>query len=134
VKRKRPEQTLQIAVTQFLGLAAPDDLFWTAINPIPHKSAIIAALCKAMGMRPGVADLLFIYRGRPLFIEMKALRGTESDNQKDARALAERAGAATSIGKSVEAVESRLRAHGVPLKATVIGALDPLPIASLARA
>lgn len=122
-KLKRPEQALQIAAIKFLELAAPADLFFTAINPIPNKSPIVAALSKAMGLRPGVADLLFIYEGRPLFIEMKAKGGSESDSQEATRGLAERARTQTVICRSIEEMESRLRFFGVPLRATVLTAL-----------
>lgn len=132
MKRKRTEQATQIAVVRFLKLALPADCFFTAINPIPHKSMIIASLCKAMGMRAGVADLLFIYRGRTLFLEMKARSGRESDAQAETKILADVAGATTFVCRSVEDVESRLRFWGVPLKATVITALDLPPTATLA--
>jgi hypothetical protein len=113
----RPEQALQRAVVQYLQLAAPAELFWTAINPIPGKSPAIAAISKAMGLRAGVADLLFIHEGHPLFIELKAKDGRESPAQRETSALAGRAATMTWICKSVEEVEAKLRWWGVPLKA-----------------
>lgn len=124
-KRRHTEQSTQMAVAKFLHLAAPADLFWTAINPKPHKNRIVASICKAMGMRAGVADLLFVYEGRVMFVEMKRPKGgTESDEQIATRALAERSGAATAVARSVGEVESRLRFWGVPLRATVMTALE----------
>lgn len=119
-RRLSPERDLQIAVARFLGLAAPDDLFWTAINPIPGKNAAAAGLSKAMGLRAGVADLLFIHEGLPLFIELKAKAGRESPAQRETSALAGRAATMTWICKSVEEVEAKLRWWGVPLKASVM--------------
>lgn len=117
MKRRSPERDLQISVAQFLELAAPEGLFWTAINPMPGKSAAAAGLSKAMGLRAGVADLLFIHEGLPLFIELKADKGRESPAQRETSALAGRAATLTWICRSVAEVEHRLRIWGVPLKA-----------------
>jgi hypothetical protein len=113
----RPEQALQRAVVQYLQVAAPSDLFWTAINPIPGKTPAAAAISKAMGLRAGVADLLFIHEGQALFIELKAKDGRESPSQRETSALAGRAAVMTWICKSVEEVEAKLRHWGVPLRA-----------------
>ena len=41
-----------------------------------------AAKFKAMGVVPGVADLIFLLEGKTYFIEMKDDKGRQSDSQK----------------------------------------------------
>lgn len=62
---RRPEQMLQRACVQLLeAFYEPmPDVFWTAINPIPAKSKAAAGISKAMGMRKGVPDFLFMKEG-----------------------------------------------------------------------
>jgi hypothetical protein len=114
---RRPEQALQRAVVQYLQVAAPSDLFWTAINPVPGKTPAVAALSKALGLRAGVSDLIFIYKGQALFLELKADKGRESPAQRETSLLAAKAAVPTFICRSIDEVEGRLQAWGIPLKA-----------------
>jgi hypothetical protein len=116
---KRPEQALQKSIVEFLTLCAPDDLFWTAINPVPGKTPAIAGLCKAMGMRAGVLDLLFIWQMFPFFIECKADGGRLSQNQKDTIDLAARAGAPTYLCRSLDDVVRVMSARNIPMKGSI---------------
>lgn len=115
---RRPEQALQKTVVQFLQYAAPDDLFWTAINPVPGKSPAIAGLSKALGMRAGVADFLFIWQGIPFFIELKAKGGRQSPAQRETSLAVAKASTLTHVCRSIEEVEFVLSTgYHVPLKA-----------------
>lgn len=120
--RRDPETQLQIAVAQFLNLALPPEVTWTAINPIPAKSKAAAGLSKAMGLRPGVFDLLFLWPIHQCgLIELKSDSGRASGNQLD---FADRLSAARipyDYCRSVLDVERALRSWGIPLKATVGG-------------
>lgn len=114
----RPEQQLQKAVIQFLKVAAPEGLFYTAINPVPGKSPAVAGLSKALGMRAGVADLLFIYEGTPFFVELKAEKGRETPAQRETSKAVANAAAVTYLCRSVEELCVILKeCQGVPLKA-----------------
>lgn len=46
------------------------------------RTAVDAKIFKATGVYPGVSDMLFMYRGITVCIEMKTLKGFQSDNQK----------------------------------------------------
>jgi|GEM_PF-1539170 len=116
---KRPEQALQRSIVQYLNLCAPDDLFWTAINPVPGKTPAVAAISKAMGMRPGVLDLLFIWQMFPFFIECKADKGTLSKNQKETIELAARAGAPTYLCRSLDDVVRVFAARNIPMRGSI---------------
>ena len=113
---KRPEQTLQIAVAHYLSLALPDDVWWTSINPIPGKTKAAAGLSKAMGMRAGAPDLIFLDRGRFFGIELKAGKGSVSDNQLECAEDIRNAGGYIHLCRSLPEVQGVLMAHGIKLK------------------
>lgn len=46
-------------------------------------NAIVGAKKKALGVVSGPSDLVFIGHGVILFVEMKTLKGVQSDEQKD---------------------------------------------------
>lgn len=53
------------------------------------RSGREAKKLKSMGVVPGVADLLLMFRGATYCIELKTLTGTQSPNQKKWQALVE---------------------------------------------
>lgn len=121
-RRNDAETQLQIATARFLELALPPEIFCSAINPIPAKSKAAAGLSKAMGLKPGVFDLFFLWPTRQIaFIEMKAEDGRASDKQLEFAATLSRAGIPHDYCRSVAEVESALRSWGIKLKATVGG-------------
>jgi hypothetical protein len=66
------------------------DVFWTAINPVPAKSRAVAGISKAMGLKAGVPDMLFVTRSTDhvvSFVEFKANAGKLSDSQKKLKVL-----------------------------------------------
>ena len=72
---------------------------------------------KAMGARAGVADLVVVYDGRAIFLEVKTSSGALSDAQKAFRAAAEAARAPFYVVRSIDDVHAALIACGVPVKA-----------------
>jgi len=117
----RPEQELQIATTEYLVSALPKDCFFTFINNGMGRSKAEGGIAKAMGLRAGTPDYLFVYRGRAYFIEMKAGKNTETDNQILCHADLAEAGAPVATCWSIKAVEMTLRSWGIPLHAHVMG-------------
>ena len=117
---KRPEQELQIGVANMLRVSLPADCFWTFINNGMGRSKAEGGIAKAMGQRAGVPDLLFVYRGRALFIEMKAGKGKESPTQIECHGLLAMAGAPVATCRSVDEVIFTLKGWGVPVQATVM--------------
>lgn len=86
MKRDTPEQILQRQCVQWLELACPpppEGPTWTAVNPVPAKSMIVAKLSKALGMRAGWPDLILVHRGRAICIELKAKGGGRSRAQRE---------------------------------------------------
>ena len=116
----RTETELQIAVAHFLELALAPHVYYTAIG---HGGGgrVRGAILKAMGLKPGAPDLLFVRPsdGRACFIELKAKRGTTSDAQDKTHDDINLCGGLVSVCRSVEAVEICLRAWDFPMRATI---------------
>jgi hypothetical protein len=113
----RPEQTLQKQIAAYLRYALPPEVWWTAVNPVPGKTPAVAGLSKAMGLRPGVPDLIFVHRGAFFAIELKAGKGTESVPQLECAAALQRAGCHSFLCRSLAEVQGVLDANGVILRA-----------------
>ncbi len=123
---RRPEQALQIAVASFLRYALKPPTWWSAIG---HGGGgrLRGIFLKAMGVQPGIADLLIIHRDEVqsfpwvIWIELKADKGAQSEPQK----AFEKAMTVLSpncvyyIARSVDEVECFLRGLRIPLHAKV---------------
>lgn len=113
--RRAPEQELQITVAQYLDLCLdPEQVVWTAINPIPAKSKAVAGLCKAMGLKAGILDLAFWWDGKAALIELKAMSGTWSPAQKDTIRRFKKCGIETRTCRSLAEVDLALDDLGIP--------------------
>lgn len=55
-------------------------------------NAVIGARKKALGVNSGVADLVLVLFGEVMWIEMKTIDGTQSDDQKEFQEKIERRG------------------------------------------
>lgn len=122
VRRKRPEQQLQIAVADFLRVALRLPTIWTAF-PAGGGGRVRGAFLKAMGLQAGWPDLLVMYHVKtgPLVvgIELKAGKGSQTVEQKAVENRFGYLGAHYCVARSVYEVESFLRIIGIPLHATV---------------
>lgn len=128
-KRQHPEQSLQMAVVEWLAIAAPGLLYFHVPNAVNVRGGKRAgAFNKAMGARPGVADLCFVLPSAHIlnvsnvyFIELKApgtahRASAQSENQKQFQKDCKRVGAPYAICDSIEGVEGTLRAWGIKIK------------------
>lgn len=67
---KRPEQILQCKVATWCrNNLAPDVIFWATNNNASHARS--GERNKAMGVLAGVPDLMFSYRDKMYFLELK---------------------------------------------------------------
>lgn len=123
---KHPEQDLQIAVANFLRVSAPRLLWWATPNAINMKGGARAgAFNKAMGVLPGVADLIFILprvgrngvSGHPAFIELKAEGGRMEPSQHVFKSDVEALGCPYVVCRSLDDVQETLLEWGVELRA-----------------
>ena len=69
---KRPEHDLQRSIVKMLPRILHQDVFFCAINPLPGRTPQAGAQAKQLGVVSGVPDLVFVYRGYSLWIELKA--------------------------------------------------------------
>ncbi len=116
-RRNHPEEIFQRAVAQYLDLALPEDAVWWHTPNGGARSRAEAGIFKAMGVKAGVPDIIVIYQGQVVAIELKGPNGRLSPAQ---RAMHERlmlAGALVYTATRIEEVEGFLRAT-VPLRAT----------------
>ena len=121
--RQHPEDDLHMSVARFLDLALPLDSAWTTVEHGGKRGKREAARLKAKGVKAGWPDILIIYRQRALTIELKALGGRLSNNQKLRHPMILRAGAPVAVCSRIEEVEGTLRGWGLPLRATTGAAL-----------
>jgi hypothetical protein len=115
---RREEWQTQTEVAARLDAWLPADAFWTALDPIA-PSATSGLLRKRRGCKAGVPDILILYRGKLITIELKSRRGQCSRSQRAVRVALLRAGvAAWWVCRSANAVMWAV-AHDVPFRTIV---------------
>ena len=120
MKRAQPEAQLHKAVAAYLRLALKPPTIWTTIG---HGGGgkVRGAQLKAMGVMPGWPDILIMVPDENatfiVGIELKAAKGTLSDDQKAMQKAFYSAGAVYHVARSVDMVATHLRAAGVTLYA-----------------
>lgn len=117
MKRSRAEDILHTSIAKYLALAEPEGFFWTSIEN-RRNGRNEGGRWKERGCKAGVPDILTIYRGSVLFLEVKSLKGRLQPSQKERIPEINNAGAGVVIVKSVEDVFHALTRAGVPLRAT----------------
>ena len=122
MRRRRPEQALHRACAQYLDVALPGDACWFHPANGGARSPVEAAIFKGLGVKAGVPDLVIVYRGRFIAIELKSEGGRLTPAQKAMHERLRLAGAIVTTAKSLEEVEGFL-GQLVPLRATVGGRL-----------
>jgi hypothetical protein len=96
----------------------PACTFWTATEPVA-PSATSGAMRKKRGVKPGVPDILVLYRGKLIAIKLKSRRGQCSPSQRAVREALLRAGAQWWVCRSADAAMWALYESGVPFRAIV---------------
>jgi len=121
-KRGRPEADLQRTVVRYLRLALPLDAVMTAIEPGGKLSGRAQAIRAGMGHQAGWPDLLVVWRGLPIGLELKTASGGLSAVQKQMHQRLGYARVEVVVCRSLEQAEAALRGVGIPLSVTVGGA------------
>ncbi len=118
-RRKQPEQALQRAVAEFLTLALPVPDAWFTTIPAGGGGKVRGAILQGMGYRAGTPDMLVIYKGTVIWMELKASNRKLTEVQDDCCGDLIAAGCKWALCRTLEDVERALRRFGVPLRATV---------------
>jgi len=113
--RSNEEERLQRAVINWLHANfTPDELFFYAVWNQNARDAIEGAKRKAMGVRAGVSDIMFIMKnGMTAAIELKAGKGRVSDSQQGFLEMLAKRGCRNAVCRSGEEVEATLRSWGL---------------------
>jgi len=125
--RNFAEQRLQFVVVRDLRLLLPRE---AVLLSIPNGGEMTGGARKkaaGLGEYPGASDLLVVWGGMALFIELKVRKSTlwnipETTYQKPAQkafqAAVGAAGGRYAVVRSVDEALAFLRAHGVPTRET----------------
>jgi len=117
--RQHLEADLQRSVNAFLRYGAPADLVHFAVPNGLMRSKKARAIAQGEGVRAGIPDLCIIWRGRPIFLELKTPRGRLAAHQRQMHQKLVQAGAEVLVCRDLDEVEDGLRQLGVPLLASV---------------
>jgi len=79
---KHNESKIQIEIVRYIRYLYPNSILFAVPNG-GQRSIITAAYLKKEGVLAGVSDLIWIYKGKVHFLEVKAEKGYQSVNQKE---------------------------------------------------
>ena len=82
MSRNSPESRMQRALVQIVRLSERPGVVWHSIPNEGARSARFGAELKAMGLKPGVADMIFVIDGKAHYLELKAANGRLSETQR----------------------------------------------------
>ena len=115
-RRGTPEADLQRAVVTALRFALPKDaIIHHCANEVAEagpRGAKRQAILVGMGVQPGFADLVVLYAGRVLFLELKSLKGRLSPAQEAFRDTVLAQGFGWALVRSLDDALGALADHG----------------------
>jgi hypothetical protein len=116
-RRGTPEADLQRAVVQALRFALPKTaIIHHCANEVTEagpRGAKRQAILVGMGVHGGFADLMVIYAGRVLFLELKSLKGILSPAQEAFRDAVLAQGFGWTLVRSLDDALGALADHGL---------------------
>lgn len=114
------EHELQVTCAAYLDWALPDDAAWCHVPNEGKRSKAAGARLKREGLKPGWPDIEVIYRGRSIFIELKAPGKYPSKVQRDIHTRLTMAGCLVMpCCRSIDAMVEFLKLF-IPLKGRVV--------------
>lgn len=114
VRRKHPEQDFQIKLVRDLQSILRPSVFFTAF-PAGGGGKKRGAFLKAMGLKAGCGDLLFIHEGRVFWMELKTPKGRLSPNQIGTRLAIRQAGSHVETVRSFDEALECLAIWNIPI-------------------
>jgi hypothetical protein len=111
------ELQIHISLVERLRWQCRDDVLWFHVPNGEERDKRTAAKLKAMGVRPGVADLVFIWRAvgglKILFLELKAPKRKPSDVQNEFAHCAQRLNCHYECADNVDDAWKIIEWHGL---------------------
>lgn len=111
------EAKLQQVVTEWMELALGSDVFWTCF-PAGGGGLVRGAQLKSRGLRPGVPDILIVYRSEAYFIELKTRIGKLSSDQVECHEALSLCGARVAVCRCLPDIAMALRRWEIPYRVT----------------
>lgn len=112
-RRKSPEQQIHRAIAQHLRTRAVPGLVWWHTPNGGSRGKIEGAILKAMGVRAGVSDFIFVHQGKIFALELKAEGGRASVEQLKFLSEIDAAGAFTALPVGLDAALATIEAWGL---------------------
>lgn len=112
------EAALHKQVAAFLARTLPENAPWTTIGHGGGGKARGARL-KAMGLQPGWPDIIILFHGRFLGIELKAEKGRLSPEQVIAHQRITLAGGVVRVARTLKEVEDFLIVVGIGVRGRI---------------
>ena len=113
MRRRHPEQQIQRAVFDHFKLRGASNVF--AFHPANGgwRTAVEGAILKAMGVTPGVPDVIAIKDGKIFGLELKSDAGRLTETQRDTIDAMQRAGAIVGTARGIDEALAWLEAHAL---------------------
>ncbi len=115
-RRNKPEEILQRQVADYLDRLLPDDALWWHTPNGGGRTKAEAGALKAQGVKPGVSDVLIMYRGYLWGIELKAPGKYPTQAQRDWRDAMLAQGFQWDCCRSLDEVEATLLGWAFPMQ------------------
>ena len=107
------ETAIQQSFIAYLDLCAHRDLVYWAVPNGGKRSKVEAARFKAEGVRAGIPDVHFMFRGQFYVLEIKAKKGRVSPDQKVMMERLRLAGAIDAVAHGIDACMAQVKAWGM---------------------
>lgn len=118
-RRLQPEAAIQRAIFEHLRLRAmPGVVYWHTPNG-GYRRPVEAALLQAMGVQPGIPDVLLLKAGRLYALELKAPRRKPTLIQVEVMARLAQAGATVTCTSDLDIALLWLADHGLIRRVSV---------------
>jgi hypothetical protein len=137
-RRGTPEADLQRAVVVALRFALPKGaIIHHCVNEVTEarpRGAKRQAILVGMGVHAGFADLIVLYEGRVLFLELKSLKGRLSPAQEAFRDVMLAQGFGWALVRSIDDALGALADHGFTSRVVSHGRFQRADATSVRRA
>lgn len=108
------ERAIHLAVVERLQLGVMPHVFWCHIPNGEARAKVTGAILRAMGVKAGVPDLMFLIGGRrPHFLELKRETGRTSLDQQGVHREMRQAGAVVEVAYGFDDAMKILQRWGV---------------------
>jgi hypothetical protein len=112
-RRAQPEAQIHRALVEHLRLRGKRDLLWLHVPNGERRDKIAGANLKAMGVRPGAADLMFWHNGNSFALELKSPGNRPTESQLEFMARFCDAGGHSAVADNIDRALAVLEAWGL---------------------